>query len=91
MAHRQADHGRLTLCEVWRTPCPPSFGLAMLKRRRRGSLGGGDVSLSSDAGVCRDCGKVGTREWMHPIDAASGYDAYRCPECATGQPAEASS
>lgn len=52
---------------------------------------GVDVSLSSDAGVCRDCGKVGTREWLHPIAAASGYDAFRCPECATEQPAGASS
>jgi hypothetical protein len=47
--------------------------------------------MPSEAGVCRGCGTVGAREWLHPIDAASGYDAFRCPECASAQPAGVSS
>lgn len=49
------------------------------------------MSVAEDAGVCRDCGRVGTREWLVAVKGAGGYDAYRCPDCATDQPAEASS
>lgn len=44
------------------------------------------MSIASDAGVCRDCGTVGPREWLHPIEAAGGTEAYRCPGCATKKP-----
>lgn len=48
------------------------------------------MSVPEDAGVCRDCGRIGSRERMVPIERADGYDAYRCPDCAGEQPEEAS-